>query len=48
MKIEETKNKILELRNRTGAGLWECKRALLNSNTFEEAVQYVKEHRKLF
>lgn len=46
MEIEEMKNLIRELRNRTGAGLWNCKKALLHSNTFEEAVQYVREHRE--
>ena len=47
LEIEELKKQIHELRDRTGAGFWECKKALLYSDTFEEAVQYAKEHKKL-
>lgn len=46
--IDPTIEQIKELRNHTGAGLWECRQAFLHSNTMEEAIQYVREHRKPF
>ena len=45
--IDPTIEKMKELRNITGGGLYECKQALLHTNTMEEAIEYVREHRRI-